>query len=870
MRILLIFCFGLITLGSIAQQQNHISGELIVQFAAQTNPDAFARKFESEHEIGIAKIDVLSDIGRIYLLQFADPNTNLDRAIRLLMHDKEINLVQKNHFVSNRETIPTDALFSEAWHLKNTGGGGGLIDADIDATEAWDMTTGGITTHNDTIVVCIIEGGGVDIYHEDLVNNIWKNYAEIPDDGIDNDGNGYVDDFNGWNVQTETDEVGAGSHGTRVAGIIGATGNNGIGHAGVNWKVKMMIIKGQTASNEASVIAAYSYPLTMRKRYNDSFGEEGAFVVVTNSSWGIDGGTPEESPLWCAMYDTLGAYGIISVGATTNDDNNVEVTGDMPTNCTSNYFIGVTMTNNLDVRAGSGYGTTSVDLAAPGFGIKSTTPGNSYGSGNGTSFATPCVTGAVALVYAAPCAEFINLAKYNPAAAALQVRQHILDGVDPVDGLITDVATGGRLNVNNALNLLTAACDEDACVPPYNMRAEDLSDTSATLNWAGFTTDYILSIQEAGGAIVEIPLFGETTIHFDTLKPCTAYTFSVRADCGGGVFSDESFPITFTTDGCCINPPLMNPLKTENSLTVSWNEVLYATQYNVRYAPIDTEDWTELTDVTAPITVEDLEKCTEYQFQIYTICTDSTRGFGESHIFRTKGCGVCTELDYCPVIGANANLEWIDSIYVNGFSNKSGHNNGWLRSEQIITALTPGESYSFRVVPDFSESTFTEHYSIYIDFDQNGVFDTPGDRVLDDYLIAGPMTQTISIPNTAAIGVTKIRIAMAGLMSPNACPTSSFFGEYEDYCVYIGPQLGIDENENTFKLYPNPAQNQLHVETTAPIQQITIFSQDGKAVWSSLHSPNNEVIDIQHLSAGIYIIQVETNNRLMTQKFVKN
>ncbi len=868
MRYLLILLLLIPAYFSYGQNLAYESDELIVQIDPAANPSAFIRKFEAQEKLGIVAFEQLSDVVSIYLIKFHDQTLNLDHTIRLLYGYPEIRIAQKNHFVSDRETIPTDPLFAAQWHLKNTGLDGGDIDADIDATDAWDITTGGLTTHNDSIVVCIVEGGGVDITHEDLVGNLWKNYGEIPDDGIDNDGNGYVDDFDGWNVQTEDDAVGFGSHGTRVSGMIGASGNNGVGISGVNWNVQMMVVKGQQASNEATVIAAYSYPLKMRKLYNETFGAEGAFVVVTNSSWGIDNGDASESPLWCAMYDSLGMQGIISVGATTNNNLNVEEVGDLPTNCTSEYFIGVTMTNNVDIRASSGYGDISVDLAAPGSSVRLTVPGNLYSTTSGTSFATPCVSGAVALAYSAPCAEFINFVKYDPAAAALQMREYILDGVDVLGALDGEVVTNGRLNVNNSIQLMIDACDDDACISPYDMRANNITDTSVTIAWDGFTDDYIVTILPEGGTATEITVEGGTTLDFDTLSPCTNYTVTIQSICEGEILSDDSFPLDFITDGCCTNPPLANPDKTENELTITWADILYATQYNFRYSITGEEDWTELTNVTSPLVIEDLESCTEYDFQIYTLCADSTRGYSESQVFRTLGCGVCTEVDYCPVIGANITYEWIDSVKVNGYANQTGKNDGWLRSEQIITAVTPGETYSFRVVPAFTGGSFTERYSIFIDFNHNGVFDLPEEAVVDDYMVLGGLTQDVTVPLDAAIGVTKIRFGMAALNDPISCPTSAFFGEYEDYCIYIGPQANLPENEIQLTIYPNPANQELFLETNVNIEQIHIYSNDGKLVLNETNYNANS-LNIAHLNPGIYIIQVETADGIINKKFVK-
>jgi hypothetical protein len=155
---------------------------------------------------------------------------------------------------------------------------------------------------------------------------------------------------------SDDDNVGNGGHGINVAGMVGATGNNGVGVVGVNWNVKLMTVTYGNINDEANVIEAYTYPLTMRQLYQQSGGAQGAFVVATNSSWGINNGDPADAPLWCAFYDTLGTYGILSAGATANAQINVDVDGDLPTACSSDYLLSVTATNSDDVRTFSGYG----------------------------------------------------------------------------------------------------------------------------------------------------------------------------------------------------------------------------------------------------------------------------------------------------------------------------------------------------------------------------------------------------------------------------------------------------------------------------------------------------------------------------------
>jgi len=180
----------------------------------------------------------------------------------------------------------------------------------------------------------------------------------------------------------------------------------------------MNIVANQTV---ADVIAAYDYVLTMRKRYNESNGERGAFVVATNASLGINNGKPSDHPLWCAMYNALGEAGVLSVGATANRTVDVDVRGDLPTTCTSNFLISVTNTNRQDELDGAAYGKKHIDLSAPGSGAFTLNNYGDYSQFGGTSAAAPHVAGAIALLYSAPALAFMDAVHQNPSATALLV-----------------------------------------------------------------------------------------------------------------------------------------------------------------------------------------------------------------------------------------------------------------------------------------------------------------------------------------------------------------------------------------------------------------------------------------------------------------
>lgn len=331
-------------------------------------------------------------------------------------------------FVIASRAIPNDPSFGQLWGLHNTGQSGGTVDADIDAPAAWDITTG-----SRSVVVAVIDTG-IDTSHPDLAANIWRNPRETPGNGIDDDGNGFVDDIHGWDFANgDSNPMDDQGHGTHVAGTIGAVGDNGRGVAGVAWQVSIMGLKFLSNSGSGSTsdaIAAINYATKMRRDF-------GINIVATNNSWGGGGSSN-------ALRDAIqagGNAGILFVAAAGNESNDNDASPSYPASYTSSSIISVAATNRRNELSGfSNYGATSVDLAAPGESIYSTTPNNTYASYSGTSMATPHVTGVVALLAAAA-----------PQATASQIRSAILASTTPVTSLSGKVVTGGLLNAAAAL-----------------------------------------------------------------------------------------------------------------------------------------------------------------------------------------------------------------------------------------------------------------------------------------------------------------------------------------------------------------------------------------------------------------------------------
>ena len=452
----------------------------------------------------------------IYKIRILNDHLTAQMAVEELRNNPWVEKVQLDHKVTPRQTFPDDNQFSVQWDKHNTGQSGGTPDADIDAPEAWDITTGGVNALGDTIVVAVIDGGMM-LNHTDLALNLWINHNEIPGNSIDDDNNGYVDDINGWDAYSSDGSVPSDGHGTHVAGIIGADGNNGSMVAGVNWEVKLMAIAG-SSGNTSTVLEAYGYALDQRAIYDSTNGALGAFVVATNSSFGIDNADCSSGSyaLWNDMYDAMGEYGILSAAATMNSNSNVDNTGDVPTGCASDHMIAVTNTTRNDTKnSGAAYGATTIDLGAPGTSVLSTYSSGGTQTLTGTSMAAPQVAGAVGLMHAAMSAGFANYFKNNGAEGGVLIKQMILDGTDPLTSLAGITVSGGRLNIYNTAVLVQEHLASDSLDPNpvSNLQADTSQWYQSTLTWNDPTTlfggdpitDFVIEINRDGLFHTSIP-----------------------------------------------------------------------------------------------------------------------------------------------------------------------------------------------------------------------------------------------------------------------------------------------------------------------------------------------------------------------------
>lgn len=425
--------------------QNH---NLVIQMESKAAWEQWLRKAQPQ-KAGIGW-DVSVEKFNIYTLYTDSIEKQVWR--QKLEASQGVIHIESVHYATPRGYEPDDELFSEQWALPIIG-----------ATRSWYELNGTESGLGDEIVIAVLDNGFLED-HPDLENQLWINPHEIPNNGIDDDNNGYIDDVSGWNFEDTLPTHADGFHGTPVAGILGASSDNGIGIAGVAYNTKLMPLTPSMKTN-TEIYPALEYAHEQRKRYNESQGKEGAFVVAANISLGIDGIFPSDAPNWCSLLDSLSDVGIISVVSTTNSIVDIAVEGDMPGLCGSLAQITVTKTTENDEkdRDEGGYNQNFVHLGAPGRNIQATTSNGTYGTFSGTSASAPMVSGVIALLYSSPCPELAEQALIAPRETALKVKQLILNSAAPRESLESITVSGGRLDVFEALKgVPEALCETDS------------------------------------------------------------------------------------------------------------------------------------------------------------------------------------------------------------------------------------------------------------------------------------------------------------------------------------------------------------------------------------------------------------------------
>lgn len=413
------------------QQEDTDKAEVLVRFRSGTTRETINRitaQFNDEVEDRIESVDGLDVI--------EDENgTSADAVAAQYRSLPEVEYAEANSKITldhddsgSKHVHANDEQFSQQWGLFNSGQSDGKPGADISAMRAWAVTKG-----SDQVVVAVLDSG-VDYTHPDLVNNIWIRPEIIKayqDDDLTSDGP--IDDVHGFNVVEDNgDPMDDNGHGTHCAGIIGAEGGNGIGIAGVNWKVKIMPLRfmdGDGAGTTKDAIEAINYVID-RKR-------AGVNVRIISASWGSNAKSR-------ALEDVIRiAYNedILFVAAAGNASSDNDQTPHYPSSYNLGNVVSVAALDRRDqLTSFSNYGAQSVQIAAPGEEILSTWLEHGFAEKKGTSMATPFVAGVAALILS-----------QHPRMSVDDLRARLLKSIDPLPSLKGKVSTGGRINAAKAV-----------------------------------------------------------------------------------------------------------------------------------------------------------------------------------------------------------------------------------------------------------------------------------------------------------------------------------------------------------------------------------------------------------------------------------
>lgn len=798
---------------------------LLVRMQDGLSPVLLLQRWERSLQQSAVTEKKISRSLNIWLLERTSDTSESTALLQWLRQQPEVHTAQFNHILTERDNTPDDPFFTEQWQLLNSGQTGGSTGADLGAVPAWDITTGGLTPAGDTIVVAVIDGGLASA-HPDLAPNLWYNWSEIPGDNIDNDNNGFTDDRRGWNVWTQNDNIQGNStaHGTPVSAIIGAKGNNNTGVAGINWHIKIMFVAA--GGTEATILEAYDYIWQARQRYNTTNGQEGAFVVAVNCSWGANYGLPEDAPLWCAAFDTMGQAGILSIASTANIPIDVDVSGDLPTTCPSDYMVAVTSLGHTNQKAmNAAWGAQHVDLGAYGQDVYTAAANNAYGTFSGTSFAAPQVSGAVGLLYAAPCPNLVSLSKSDPAAAALWVKNLILESAAPNADLNGATVSGGGLQLYQMLQQYGNQCA--ACPAPFNLQSLAMGADAALLSWTGIADFQAVRIRwrSSGSTDWSVVENVQSPFLLENLHTCNSYEFAASAYClSVETWSDWSDTVTFITDGCC-NAPASVQLNqiSATGCTVGWPQVLAGNSYQLRIRAVGAPAWELWATSSDTYSITGLLPCTGYELQIQTVCDTGSTNFGAPVFFQTTGCGSCLDASYCVAAAGQSTYEWIDSVSVGDWGHHSGAAGAGYQNftgtSDTFLQIAPQTTVSVQITPGFAGLQFKEFFRIYIDYNMDGDFSDSAELVFDPgYAHDGPISGYITTPGFSSQGLTRMRVMMKFKNLTNTMPLSceSFdYGQVEDYCIELlgesTPYTLTTRQPMELKIYPQPVQNFVRV-----------------------------------------------------------
>jgi subtilisin family serine protease len=837
---------------------------------------------------------------------------DVDQVLALANTIQASGLVEFCHpdFYARVTHYQNDPLYPQQFQMNNTGqtidGFTGQSDVDIDAPEAWAITTG-----SPSVIVAVIDDGVEN--HEDM------NDAN----GVSRLIGGYTP-LNGGNGAPNS----SGAHGQACAGIIGAS-HNSLGVAGAAPQSRFLTVN-IFAGSETSTDIANGVNWAVNN---------GAWVL--SNSWGYTSCTANFSVLTNAINSAAssgrGGLGCVVVFASGNGSKNCV---DYPANLASVIAVGAV--TNQGVRSSySNYGS-ALDIVAPSngaAGVRTTdrmgSPG--YNSGNytntfgGTSAACPAVAGAAALTLAV-----------NGSLTGAQVKSILESTADDMGPSGVDLEyANGRVNAHQAV---LCAQNGGNCTPPpppppsycasqgnnasfewiSNVTVGSFSNNSGSAGYSDFTSLTVNANQGSSYNVSITPAFssstyneyfkiwidfnqdldfddpGEevfaagpstTTVNGTITIPSTAATGNTRmrvsmkwdawqTACeifGYGEVEDYTINISGSAPTCNAPSGLSTSNITSSSATLSWNAVSGAVSYDVRIRPVG-GSYTQFDNISGTaVNVSGLAASTTYQWSVRTDCSGGTNSVWTADASFTSDAPPAN--NYCSAGGTNANDEWIDLVQF-GFNNPTGSNGGYADFTNLGASVNAGSNYTIYYSKG---SPFGDwgYWRIYVDWNQDGDFTDSGElEVSRRSRSNGTLSSTISVPSNALPGPTRMRVMMKYGSYPTSCETYTW-GETEDYTIvvnsssnYEGPQTtfaGVTLTDESIQVMPNPVHDvaTVQVAVDSPIREAFLTDMNGRMVQQLSLQPGRQEVRVADLPEGMYIVVVKTESGILTTKLVK-
>ncbi len=423
-----------------------------------------------------------------------------------------------------------------------------------------------------------------------------------------------------------------------------------------------------------------------------------------------------------------------------------------------------------------------------------------------------------------------------------------------------------------------------ACNTPVGMNTTAVAVSSATFNWTAVqgAISYNVRYRITGTATWTTVNTAAATYSATALTSSATYEWQVQTVCSGGS-STFSASTTFVTPAppCTVPTGLTTTNITGSSVTLSWTAVSGSIGYNLQWKLSSATSWTTVSAITtSSYILPGLTACTGYQFQVQTVCLGSLSGFSSVASFITTGCSII----YCTSKGTNTNYEYINKVVLGSINNTSGSNAGYGNYTGLSTNLTGGSSNTISMTPGFPGSAYREYWSVWIDYNHNGLFTDAGENVAIGNG-TGDVNSSFTVPVNALNGSTRMRIQMQyNSQQTNSCATYTY-GEVEDYTVVIignaqipttptPGTIGSNTQDGLF-LYPNPAKDNLTAEFMNGINgkvKINVYDVIGKLMMTTenkfLEGTNNLNVNISALPNGLYIFEIENNGEIKRQKFM--